>query len=319
MLKLQNISDVAKLENTNMITGMKTASTPEPLHWPLYDAATSTFTHVIACPATRRAAVIDSVLDYDSASARTSERSIDRVVELLARERLALDWILETHAHADHMSGAARLKERAGGSVAIGEGIRSVQAHFVRVFDVAGDVATDGSQFDRLWRDGDTFAVGQLTVRVLATPGHTNDSVTYVVARHAFVGDTLFRPDYGTARCDFPGGNALRLYESINRLYSLGPSTVLHFCHDYQSSSGVPIESATVAEQMAGNIHVAGHTSAEEFVARREARDATLAAPALLIPSIQVNIRAGRLPRQAPNGVAYLKTPVNVIGARSRM
>ncbi len=286
-------------------------------HWPLYDPPTATLTHVVACPETGRAAVIDPVLDYDAVTGRTSETSINRVREILQRERLALEWILETHAHADHLSGAARLQGYAGGLIAIGEGVRKVQSHFARVFDIVREVPADGSQFDRLWHDGETFAIGRLTARVLATPGHTNDSITYVIGKHAFIGDTLFRPDYGTARCDFPGGNAALLYESIHRLYQLPADTVLHFCHDYQPPGVAPVESVTVAEQMRANVYVTVHTSAEEFVARREARDATLAMPALLVPAIQVNIRAGRLPALEANGIAYLKMPLNVLGKAS--
>jgi glyoxylase-like metal-dependent hydrolase (beta-lactamase superfamily II) len=258
--------------------------------------------------------VIDPVLDFDPRSGSTATDSIDRAVEVLRKQGLTLEWILETHAHADHLSGAQMLKAVAGGRVAIGEGIRDVQSVFGRLFDIAGEVPSDGRQFDRLLRDGDLLSLGEAQAEVLATPGHTSDSVSYRVGRHVFVGDSLFRPDYGTARCDFPGGDARALYRSISRHYALPAETILHFCHDYPDDGREPHEHSTVGVQRAANVHCTAATSLEQFVAMREARDALLATPNLLIPSIQVNIRAGHLPWPSANGVAYLKMPINTIG-----
>jgi glyoxylase-like metal-dependent hydrolase (beta-lactamase superfamily II) len=290
------------------------------LHWPQFDAGTGTYTHIVACSRTRRAAVIDPVLNYDASAARTSETSIDRVAQLLEEQALSLEWILETHAHADHLSGASVLKRRGGGRIAIGDGIRSVQATFAKLFDLP-DLPTDGRQFDRLLRDGERIALGDLEIEVLATPGHTNDSLSYRIGNHVFIGDTLFRPDYGTARCDFPGGDAATLYASVQKLYALPDQVVLHFCHDYPAPGVAPTESATVAMQRTNNIHLSTGTTKEEFVALRGRRDEALPAPALIIPSLQVNIRAGEFPPAAANGTVYLKTPVNLLGrsqARSR-
>jgi glyoxylase-like metal-dependent hydrolase (beta-lactamase superfamily II) len=287
---------------------------PEPLLAHFFDAASSTFTHVIACPISRRAAVIDPVLDFDAKTARTSGESAERVLAYMADECLSLEWVLETHVHADHLSGADFLRRRRGGRVAMGAGMRTVQRAFVDLFGLHGRVATDGSQFDRLWRDGERFAMGGLDFQVIATPGHTVDGVTYLVGRHAFVGDTVFRASYGTARCDFPGGDAGGLFDSVQRIYALPRDTRVHFCHDYPPVGHQPVESQTVAELRSHNAHLTAHTSREEFVALRRARDATLPAPALLIPAVQVNIAAGRLPAPEGDGRAYLRMPLNSIG-----
>lgn len=285
-----------------------------PLIVEFFDPVTGTYSYVVSDPATRRAAVMDPVLDFEPSSGRTSTQGVERILEHLAAHGLALDWILETHAHADHLSAAALLRERTGAGIAIGAGITSVQRHFAGVFNLAGAFTPDGSQFDRLWRDGERFAIGDLTVEVVALPGHTKDSVGYRIADAVFVGDTLFMPDYGTARADFPGGDAGELYDSIQKLYALPPSTRLFMCHDYPPQGRAPRAETTVGEERASNIHLGATTTREAFVALRKARDATLAVPRLLIPSIQVNIRAGAIPPPEANGIAYLKVPLNLLG-----
>ncbi len=275
---------------------------------------TWTMTYVIADPATKRAAVIDPALDYDPASGRTGTQAVDEVIAWLRAQQLTLDWILETHAHADHLSGAQRLKRALGGKLAIGEGIRSVQRTFVEVFGLQGEVAADGSQFDHLFRDGEGFKVGGIEARVLHTPGHTDDSLTYVIGDAAFVGDTMFMPDGGTARCDFPGGDARKLYRSIQRILALPAETRLFMCHDYQPGGRELRYESTIAAQRAENGYLKGDASEEQFVTMRLARDATLGMPTLILPAIQVNIRAGHLPAKGGNGIAYLKIPLDHVG-----
>lgn len=287
---------------------------PEPVLGHFFDSVSSTFTHVVGCPLTGRAAVIDPVLDFDPRSACTSSESAERVLAFLADEKLTLEWVLETHVHADHLTAAEYLRGRRGGRVAIGMEVRAVQRVFVDLFGLRGRVATDGSQFDRLWRDGERFTFGGVDAQVIHTPGHTSDSVTYLIGRHAFVGDTIFRASYGTARCDFPGGDADALYASIVRLYALPADTVLHFCHDYPPVGHEPVESQTVAEQRARNVHLTASTPREQFTTLRRSRDATLPPPALLIPSVQVNIAAGRLPVPDSDGRSYLRMPLNSLG-----
>lgn len=274
---------------------------------PFFHEQSSTWTYVVHDGET--AAVVDPAVDFDAASGRADPAPAARVAEFVARRGLALEWILETHAHADHLSAAPWLKAELGGRVAIGEGIRVVQATFKELLDLEPDFATDGSQFDHLFRDGEAFRIGRLEARVMATPGHTDDSVTYVVGDAAFVGDTLFMPDGGTARCDFPGGDAARLYASIGRLYGLPAATRIFVCHDYQPGGRELRCQASVAEQRAANVHVREGVTEADFVALRRARDATLAVPRLLYPSVQVNVRAGRPPPAAANGRRYLKIP----------
>jgi glyoxylase-like metal-dependent hydrolase (beta-lactamase superfamily II) len=269
---------------------------------------------VVADAATRAAAVIDPVLDYDWRSGRTGTAATDAVLEHLKSRDLELVWILETHAHADHLSSAAHLKSRAGGQIAIGQGIREVQATFKRLFGLEHDFATDGGQFDRLLVDGDTIELGKTIGRVIATPGHTNDSVSYLFGDALFVGDTVFMPDGGSARCDFPGGDASELYRSVQRLYALPPTTRVYVCHDYSPGGREPLCETTIEAQRAGNIHLRADTPEPDFVAMRRARDATLDLPNLLIPSVQVNIRAGALPPPRVDGVSYLQVPLNVLG-----
>lgn len=277
-----------------------------------FDEATSTVSYLVADPPTRRAAIIDPVLDYDHRSGKASVRSADAILAAAAQRGLRIEWILETHAHADHLSAAPYLRAKTGARVGIGEHIRDVQVIFRPVFNL-DDVSGDGSEFDHLFVDGETFHVGELEVRVLHTPGHTPACVAYQVGDAVFVGDTLFMPDYGTARADFPGGNASSLYRSIRRLLELPDETRLYMCHDYKAPGrDRHAWVTTVAEQKARNVHIHEGVSEAEFVAMRKARDATLAAPTLLLPSIQVNIRAGRLPRAEGNGVSYLKIPIRL-------
>ena len=270
-------------------------------------------TYVVSDPATQAAAIVDPVLGYSMTSGRTDTAPADVVAEWVVDNALRVEWILETHAHADHLSSAPYLKSKLGGRIAIGQGIRKVQAHFGSVFNLKPPFEPDGRQFDHLFSDGETFAIGSLQGRVMHTPGHTNDSVTYVIGNAAFVGDTVFMTDYGTARCDFPGGDAGRLYDSIQALFSLPEETVLYLCHDYPPDGRKLHFRTTVAEQKAKNVHVGGGKSRNEFVAMREARDETLALPALILPSIQVNIRGGNFPDPEDNDIAYIKIPLDTI------
>jgi glyoxylase-like metal-dependent hydrolase (beta-lactamase superfamily II) len=276
-----------------------------------YDPATHTISHVVVEPNGRACAIVDAVLDYDAASGRTRTESADRIVAHVRERGLEVQWILETHAHADHLSAARYLKRQLGGRIAIGARITEVQRIFREVFNLERTFNTDGRQFDHLFEDGEIFHIGRLEARVMYTPGHTPACCTYVVGDVAFVGDTLFMPDGGTARADFPGGDARTLYRSIMKILSLPPDTRLHMCHDYQPGGREPRWVTTVAEEREHNIHVGGGRSEEEFVRLRTERDRTLGTPQLLIPSIQVNIRAGDLPPPEDNGVRYLKVPLN--------
>jgi glyoxylase-like metal-dependent hydrolase (beta-lactamase superfamily II) len=277
-----------------------------------FDPTTCTVTYVLADPPSRQAAIIDSVLDYDPKSGRTSHASADKVIAYVRQQNLKVDWLLETHAHADHLSAAPYLQAQLGGQTAIGKHICEVQTVFKKVFN-AKDMNTDGADFDHLFEDGEMFSVGALQVRALHTPGHTPACMTYLTGEHAFVGDTLFMPDYGTARCDFPGGDAATLYRSIRKLLDLPAQTRLHLCHDYPPDNREPVWETTVAKQRAANIHVHDGVTEAAFVALRTARDKTLAMPVLLLPSVQVNVRAGRLPPAEDNGVHYLKIPLDML------
>ena len=279
-----------------------------------HDPATFTFTHVVYDREGGKAAIIDPVLDFDPAGARVSTTSAQAVLDFVHAHSLEVVWILETHAHADHLSAAAWLKERTGAPVAIGRGITAVQARFKPLFGLGDDFVADGSQFDRLFDDGDTFAIGDLQGRALATPGHTDDSLTYVIGDAAFVGDTVFAPETGTARVDFPGGDAHKLYRSIQSLFGLPAGTRLFLCHDYPPGERGPEALSSIADQQARNIHVGGGREEADFVALRQARDATLAAPTLILPALQVNIRAGQLPPPDADGVSYLRLPINQLG-----
>jgi len=279
-----------------------------------YDPDTATVTYVIRDPGGDACAIIDPVLDYDPKAARTSTHSAERVLEHLRSEGLRAAWILETHVHADHLSGAAHLKEALGAPVGIGARVIEVQRHFAPLFDLDPAFPVDGSQFDRLFVDGERFALGALEVEVMATPGHTAACVSYRCGDCVFVGDTLFMPDYGAARADFPGGDARTLYRSIRRLLSLSPATRLFTGHDYRPGGREPRWESTVAQQRADNPLANDRIGEEEFVAKRQARDRELAAPVLILPALQVNIRAGRLPDQARNGIRYLKLPLDRLG-----
>ena len=275
-----------------------------------FDEATHTVSYVVWDPATRRAAIIDPVLDYDHRTGRVSHRSADDLLGFVADQGLSVDWVLETHAHADHLSAAPYLKEKTGAPIGIGARITEVQRTFAPVFGL-DDVSGDGREFDRLLRDGDTIALGGLQVEVMHTPGHTPACVSYRIGEAVFVGDTLFMPDYGTARADFPGGDARTLYRSIHRLLALPDATRLYLCHDYKAPGRDHFAwETTVGEEKTRNIHVGGGVDETSFVAMREARDATLAAPVLLLPSLQVNIRAGRLPDPDRDGRRFLKIPL---------
>jgi glyoxylase-like metal-dependent hydrolase (beta-lactamase superfamily II) len=278
-----------------------------------FDAATGSWSYLVVDPHSRQAAVIDPVLDYDAASARTARSGVDRLLQAVRERHLKVAWILETHAHADHLTAAAYLKAQLGAPVAIGTGIRAVQQTFARIFNLGEEFAADGSQFDRLLVDGDSLPLGNLAIRVLATPGHTSDSVSYLIGDAVFIGDTLFMPDVGSARCDFPGGDAATLYHSVQRLYALGDRMRLFVCHDYPPTDRQAQCESSVAAQRAGNIHLRDGVSLEAFIALRTARDATLGMPRLILPSIQVNIRAGQPPPPESNGVSYLKLPIDVL------
>ncbi|MBP6019101.1 MAG: MBL fold metallo-hydrolase [Burkholderiaceae bacterium] len=277
-----------------------------------FDHQTHTVTYLVSDPATQQAAVIDPVLDYDHSTGKATTHLADQVLAAASSQGLTISWVLETHVHADHLSAAFYFKQRTGAQVAIGEHIRDVQQLFCPVFNL-DDISGDGSEFDRLLRDGETVALGKLTIQVLHTPGHTPACVSYRIGDAVFVGDTMFMPDYGTARADFPGGSAHVLYQSIQRLLALPPATRLFMCHDYKAPGRDDYAwETTVAQARAHNVHVHEGITEAQFVAMREQRDATLAAPALLLPSIQVNIRAGNLPPAEANGVSYLKIPLSL-------
>ena len=283
----------------------------------LFDEATSTFSHIVLDRETMQCAVVDSVLDFDPKSGRTATTSADRLVARVRELGAQVQWLLETHVHADHLSAAPYLQRQIGGQIGIGSHIVTVQETFGKLFNAGTEFQRDGSQFDRLFEDGDRFAIGGLNARALHTPGHTPACMTYVVddvdEPVAFVGDTLFMPDYGTARCDFPGGDAAVLYRSIRKVLALPHQTRLYFCHDY-APGGRPVQHvSTVAEQRAANVHVHEGVSEADFVAMRRARDATLAMPQLILPSVQVNMRAGHMPPAEQNGVRYLKIPVDAL------
>ncbi len=278
-----------------------------------FDEATNTVSYLVWDPSTKHAAVIDPVLDFDHRSGKANTASADAILDAVAQEGVTVEWVLETHAHADHLSGAPYVKAKTGASTGIGENIREVQKIFRPIFNME-DLSTDGSQFDHLFSDGETFSIGDLPVEVIATPGHTPACISYRIGEDAvFVGDTLFMPDFGTARADFPGGDARVLFRSIRRLLSLPPETRLFMCHDYKAPGRDEYAwETTVAAERANNIHVHDGVSEDEFVAMRRKRDETLAVPLLLLPSIQVNVRAGSLPPAEDNGVHYLKIPVDL-------
>ncbi|MDW5377944.1 MBL fold metallo-hydrolase [Halomonas sp. HP20-15] len=283
-----------------------------PVVTPFFDEPTNTFSYVVQDPESRACAILDSVLDFDYAAGRTDVRSADEIVGFVRGQGLEVKWILETHVHADHLSAAPYLYETLGGRTGIGAKIVDVQAMFGKVFNAGSDFARDGSQFDQLFEEGDSFSIGSLEGQVLHTPGHTPACLTYLIGDAAFVGDTLFMPDYGTARCDFPGGDARTLYRSIQKVLALPDETRLFLCHDYKAPGREEYRHATtVKEQRTHNIHVHEGISEEEFVSMRTERDATLSMPRLILPSVQVNMRAGKMPPPEANGQVYLKVPIN--------
>jgi glyoxylase-like metal-dependent hydrolase (beta-lactamase superfamily II) len=281
-----------------------------------FDPATSTVSYLVLDLATRHCALVDSVLDYDPKSGHTATTSADKLIARVAELNAKVDWILETHVHADHLTAAPYLQESLGGKIGIGSQIATVQEVFGALFNTGSDMARDGSQFDHLFTNDESFAIGTLQCRTLHTPGHTPACMTYVVSdgeeTAAFVGDTLFMPDYGTARCDFPGGDARTLFQSINKVLSLPANTLLYMCHDYQPGGREVQFISTVADQRAHNVHVRNGISEAEFVAMRTKRDASMEMPTLILPSVQVNMRAGHFPEPEANGTRYLKIPLNV-------
>ena len=278
-----------------------------------FDPATWTLTYIVKDPDSSSCAIIDSVLDYEAASGRTKTKSADQVIAMVESENLTVEWILETHVHADHLSAAPYLHDKLGGKIGIGAHITDVQNIFGNLFNAEPEFRRDGSQFDHLFTDGDTFAIGGLTATAMHTPGHTPACMTYHIGDALFVGDTMFMPDFGTARCDFPGGDARVLYQSIQRLLALPPETRMFMCHDYMPNGREMQYETTVGEQKASNLHVHDGISEDEFVAMRSAKDKTLGMPTLILPSVQVNMRAGELPPAEDNGVRYIKIPLDAV------
>jgi glyoxylase-like metal-dependent hydrolase (beta-lactamase superfamily II) len=278
-----------------------------------FDKTTATATHIVHSGAGSAAAVIDSVLDFDPKSGRTDHASAERVIAFVEENRLEVEWLLETHVHADHLSAAPFLKQRLGGKIGIGARVLEVQEKFGKIFNFGIGVSGDGREFDRLFKDGDRFGIGNIEGEVIAVPGHTPADIAYRIGDAVFVGDTIFMPDVGSARADFPGGDARALYHSAKRILALPGSTRIFICHDYPPDGRDVRCETTVEEERASNKHLHDGVSEDEFVAMRTARDKTLAMPVLMIPSVQVNMRAGHLPPAEDNGVSYLKIPVNVL------
>lgn len=306
------MSDQALSAAINLIEATRVSN--QPVVKTFFDEATFTATHVVHDPATRHAAIIDPVLDFDQPSGRTTSASAQAVVDYAKAQGLTVDWLLETHAHADHLSAAPFLKEQLGGTLVIGQAITAVQETFASVFNEPASFARDGSQFDRLMADGEQFTIGGIGALALHVPGHTPACLAYVVGDAVFVGDTLFMPDYGTARCDFPGGDARTLYHSIRRLLMLPDATRVYLCHDYKAPGRDHfVWETTIGGQRRDNLHVHDGTTEEEFVAMRKARDATLDMPRLILPSVQINMRGGQFPPADENGVSYLKLPLNLL------
>lgn len=280
-----------------------------------FDPATFTYSYVVSDPTSGQCALVDPVLDYDPAAGRTSHKNADRLIAYVREHDLSVQWILETHVHADHLSAGHYLKEQLGGTLAIGDRITVVQDTFGKLFNVEPEFATDGRQFDRLFKDGETFKVGNVEARAIHTPGHTPACMTYLIGDAAFVGDTLFMPDYGTARCDFPGGDARTLYRSIHtKLFALPDATRVFMCHDYKAPGRDQyLYETTIGAERTGNVHIHAGIGEEQFVAMRQARDATLGMPTLILPSVQINMRAGELPPAEDNGTRYLKIPLDLL------
>lgn len=279
-----------------------------------FDLPTNTISYVVADPVTGKCAVIDSLLDYNAASGRTSTASADKLIAFVKSQGLEVEWIIDTHVHADHLTAAPYVREKLGGKTGIGEQISTVQKVFSEIFNEGQFFHTDGSQFDHLFKADETYKVGSMEAKAIHTPGHTPACVSHLIGDAVFVGDTLFMPDYGTARCDFPGGDAGTLYDSIQKLFALPDETRMYLCHDYKTPDRDTFEwETTVGEQKRSNKHVGGNVSREAFVQMRNARDATLDMPRLILPSVQVNMRAGDLPEPEDNGVRYMKVPINAL------
>jgi glyoxylase-like metal-dependent hydrolase (beta-lactamase superfamily II) len=308
------MSDTALQHATDVILAARADKQRQPLVRSFFDPATYTISHVVRDPNSRACAIVDSVLDYDPASGRTMNESARALIDYIKQENLEVQWLLETHAHADHLSAAPLLQAELGGQLAIGHEIIRVQEVFGKIFNAGTEFQRDGSQFDHLFEDGDRFRIGNLEATVLHVPGHTPACLAYVIGDAIFPGDTLFMPDYGTARCDFPGGDARTLYRSIQRLMQLPGEARMFLCHDYKAPGrDVYAWETTVEAERTGNIHVRQGISEDEFVTMRTERDKTLSMPKLILPSVQVNMRAGKLPPAEENGVQYLKIPVNAL------
>lgn len=310
----QASQDTALAQATDIVQRAHVDSALRPEVTSFFDPDTNTVSHVVRDPASKTCAIIDSVLDFDPASGRTTDRSASELIRFVRDNDLEVQWLLETHAHADHLSAAPLLQDQLGGRLAIGERITVVQETFGKVFNAGDAFARDGSQFDQLFADGDRFRIGGLEAIALHVPGHTPACMAYVIGDAVFPGDTLFMPDYGTARCDFPGGDAATLYQSIQRLLRLPDETRMFLCHDYKAPGRDAYAwTTTVGAERTANVHVHEGVSEADFVAMREARDATLPMPRLLLPSVQVNMRAGHLPEPEDNGTRYLKLPVDAL------
>ena len=306
--------DLALSTASTIINEAMSNPSARPIVKSFFDTATYTVSHVVRDPNSKSCAIIDSVLDYDQSSGRTTNESAKELVDYIKSESLIVEWLLETHAHADHLSAAPLLQKELGGQLAIGQEITRVQEVFGKIFNAGTEFQRDGSQFDRLFQDGDRFKIGNLEATVLHVPGHTPACLAYVIGDAVFPGDTMFMPDYGTARCDFPGGDAAELYRSIKRLTRLPEEARLFLCHDYMAPGRTHYAwETTIGEQKRSNVHVHEGISEAEFVAMRKARDATLDMPKLILPSVQVNMRAGQMPPAEDNGVRYLKIPVNAL------
>lgn len=307
-------TDMALQAATNQIASAQSEKSLRPSIAGFFDESTFTVSYVVHDPETREAAIIDSVLDYEAAAGRTSFGSADRIIEYVKSNNLKVTWLIETHAHADHISAAPYLQDKLGGKLAIGSDIIRVQEVFGKLFNAGTDFERDGSQFDHLFSDGETFSLGRIDGIALHVPGHTPADMAFIIGDAAFVGDTIFMPDFGTARADFPGGDAGQLFRSIRRLLSLPDGTRLFLCHDYKAPGRDEYAwETTVGQQRRENVHVKDGVSEDEFVEMRTSRDATLAMPNLIMPSVQVNIRGGRLPEPEDNGVSYIKIPVNAV------
>ena len=307
-------NDLVVVRATAQITASLIGDTPRPVVHSFFDEVTFTASHVVHDPATRVAAIIDSVLNFDPASARTGHQGADAIIAYVRAQGLSVEWLLETHAHADHLSAAPYLQQQLGGRIAIGRAITAVQQTFGTLFNEGGDFQRDGSQFDHLFDDGDSFTIGNLTATVLHVPGHTPADLAYVIGDAVFPGDTIFMPDFGTARADFPGGDARQLFRSIRRLLSLPRAARIFLCHDYKAPGRDAFAwETTIGGERDSNVHVHDGIEEDGFVAMRTARDATLDTPRLILPSIQVNMRAGHLPAPEANGTRYLKIPLDTV------